>query len=294
MPSLQPENFIALQIVSPGWEYDCFGIPLEVVQAMNADFDGDECNLYVVPNPQSQAECAIILNPEFELGSFVMEGPKLTPSQDMLVAYYLKYHDIDFLPYKHVNLEKTFRVLYDMYGSRQAFGYIDRMRCFYLDVLQNEICFALTLEEMKNLFRWGRGSPEEFQTKAKNSRGCLVSQVMSEAKGSFEHLYQMFGAIGYQNGVYISHSFWEGLDANEAIHHAKTATEALSKTSKIWEPGYSYSKMVHSLQGLHMDYEGRLMDGDMVIENDILDAIHYTDVMSVEGFQFLLEKILKN
>ncbi|GBN19693.1 hypothetical protein AVEN_261778-1, partial [Araneus ventricosus] len=81
MPSLQPGNFVALKIVPPGWEYDCFGIPLEIVQAMNADFDGDECNLYLVPSVLSQAECATILNSESQLGCFVMQGPKLTPTQ---------------------------------------------------------------------------------------------------------------------------------------------------------------------------------------------------------------------
>ena len=294
MPSLQPGNFIALQVASPGWPYDCFGIPLEVVQSMNADFDGDECNLYLVPNVQSQAECATLLNPEAQLGCYVMQGPKLRATQDMLVAYYLKYADIDFLPYKHPNLAKTFRVLYDVYGSQRAFDAIDRMRLYYLDVLQHDTCFALTLEEMQNLFRWGRESPEVFRQKAEASRGCLVTQVLSGAKGSFEHLYQMFGAVGYQNGCDIRHSFWEGLDATEAIHHAITSTEALSRMCKIWEPGYSYSKMVHSLQGLHVDYRGCLMDGDVVIENDVLDVLHFTDVLSEEGFQHLLDKTFKD
>ncbi|GFR27737.1 RPOLA_N domain-containing protein [Trichonephila clavata] len=87
MPSLQPGNFIALKVSSPGCEYDCFGIPLEVVQAMNADFH-DEYNLYLVPNALSQAECATILNPESQLGCFVMQGPKLTPTQDMMVCVF--------------------------------------------------------------------------------------------------------------------------------------------------------------------------------------------------------------
>ncbi|GFW62007.1 RPOLA_N domain-containing protein [Trichonephila clavipes] len=233
MPSLQPGNFIALKVSSPGWEYDCFGIPLEVVQAMNADFDGDECNLYLVPNVLSQAECATILNPESQLGCFVMQGPKLTPTQDMLVVYFVKFKDIHFLPYKQRDLSKTFQVLYDCYGSQQAFEYIDQMRQFYLDVLQRQMCFALTLQEMQTLYEWGREPLEEFQQKAETSKGCLVTQVLSGAKGSFEHLYQMFGSIGYQNDVFVKHSFWEGLRANEAVVHAKTATEALSNASKI-------------------------------------------------------------
>ncbi|GFR34139.1 RPOLA_N domain-containing protein [Trichonephila clavata] len=215
MPSLQPGNFIALKVSSPGWEYDCFGIPLEVVQAMNADFDGDECNLYLVPNALSQAECATILNPESQLGCFVMQGPKLTPTQDMLVGYFAKFNDIHFLPYKHSDLSKTFQVLYDCYGSQQTFEYIDQMRQFYLNVFQRQMCFALTLQEIQTLYEWGRESLEKFQQKAETSQGCLVTQVLSGAKGTFEHLYQMFGSIGYQNDVFVKHSFWEGLSANE-------------------------------------------------------------------------------
>lgn len=290
MPSLQPGNFIGLKVVLPGWDFDCFGIPLEIVQAMNADFDGDECNLYLVPNVLAQAECATILNSESQMGCFVMQGPKLTPSQDMLVAYYLKFDEIDFLPYKHRNLYTTFQVLYDIYGSQKAFECIDRLRQFYLDVLQNQICFALTLEEMEFLCDIGNGTMEEFEAKARTSGGCLVTQVLSGAKGSMEHLYQMFGSVGYQNDAYIQNSFWKGLNATEAVKHAKVATDALSKTCKIWEPGYSYSKMVYNLQGLHVDYEGRLVDGDVVVENDVLNVLHYTDVMSEESFQHLLDK----
>ncbi|GFU09637.1 uncharacterized protein TNCV_2097741 [Trichonephila clavipes] len=93
----------------------------------------------------------------------------------------------------------------------------------------------------------------------------------------------MFGSIGYQNDVFVKHSFWEGLRANEAVVHAKTATEALSNVSKIWEPGYCYYKMVYNLQGLNVGYKGRLMDGETVIENVVLNVFHYTDVMSEEG-----------
>lgn len=293
MPSLQPGNFVGLCVKSPGWEYDCFGIPLEIVHAMNADFDGDECNLYVVPNALSQAECATLLNPECQMGCFVMQGPKLAPTQDMIVVYHLKFDEIDFLPYKHKNLSTTFQVLYDHYGSQQTFEWIDRMRQYYLDVMQNEICFALSLEEMETLFELGRGSLETFKQEASKTNGCLVTQIKSGAQGSFEHLYQMFGQIGYQDDHHITHSFWEGLDSKDAVSHANISTEALKMTCKIWEPGYSYSKMVFNLQGLHVDYRGCLMDGKTVVEEDVLNCLHHTDLMSQEGFKHLLKVTLQ-
>lgn len=293
MPSLQPGNFIALYVNSWGWEYDCFGIPLEIVQAMNADFDGDECNVYIVPNAMCQAECATLLNTENHMGCFVMQGPKLTPSQDMLVAYYHRLNDIDFLPYKHPDLNKTFRVLLDLYGSKFAFDCINRMRQFYLKEFEH-FTFALTLKEMNTLFELGRDSTlEEFTERVEHEQGCLVIQVKSGAKGGFEHLHQMFVQVGKQNGYPISSCFWIGLDPVDSMHHAQASMEALSKTGKIWQPGYSYSKLVYNLQSLIVDFLGRLVDGDMVLEDDVLLALHFTDVMSVEAFQYLIETIVK-
>lgn len=287
MPSLQPGNFVAL--VARSWPFDCFGIPLEIVEAMNADFDGDECNVYLVPNVQSQAECATILNPQSQMGSFVT-GLKLSPSQDMLSAYHLFYDEIDFLPYKNRDLKKTMQVIYDLHGSEVSFECFDRMRKFYLEAFQKKRCFALTLREMEKLAQL---DPEEFEKLAlQNKEDCLAAQVLSGAKGSIEHLYQMFARVGWQNGVEVRHSFWQGLDPVEFVAHAITANEALKKSGKIWEPGYGYSKAVRNLQGLHVDYKGRLVDGTLAVEKDVLNVLHHTDLMSEEAFEHLVTTTL--
>lgn len=291
MPSLQPGNFIALHVSCPGWDYDCFGIPLEVVQSMNADFDGDECNLYLVPNAMAQAECATLLNPESQMGCFVMQGPKLAPTQDMLVAYHLRYALIDFLPYKHPDLKTTFRVLLDLYGSQATFDCFERMRTFYLDAFRHH-AFALTFREMDKLRAVAQRteSVDDFAESAGDA--CLAIQIRSGAKGGFEHLHQLFGRVGYQNGYWVENCFYSGLNAVESMHHAQVAMDALSRTRQIWQPGYSYSKLVHNLQGFRVDYAGRLVDGDLVVEGDVLDALHFTDVMSIEAFQHLFQSIV--
>lgn len=321
MPSLQPGNFVALRVPpsssssSSGaatttttgeknrplekkpptsWPYSCFGIPLEIVEAMNADFDGDECNLYVVPNLQSQAECATLLNPRVEMGCFVM-GLKLSPSQDMLVAYRLFRDDIDFLPYKAPDLRNTFQVIYDLFGSSATYDCFDRMRRFYLDALQNRTLFGLTLGEMQMLAERGENAPssDQFERAVRGSGGCLVTQVESKAKGSFDHLYQMFGKMGHQNDHFVESSLWKGLDPVEAVHHATETVNALSRSGKIWEPGYGYSKMVFNLQGLWVNYRGEWVDGNnCVVEKDALNAMHYTRVMSTSAFEHLLDTVL--
>lgn len=292
MPSLQPGNFVALRVAVETWPYPCFGIPLEIVEAMNADFDGDECNLYLVPNLQSQAECATLLNSQMEMECFVM-GLKLAPSQDMLVAYHKFYDEIDFLPYKHPNLRSTFQVIYDLYGSSATYECFNRMRRFYLHVLQTRAFFALTLKEVTNLIEWARDEPlEAFRLKASGSRGCLVTQVEAGAKGSMEHLHQMFGKMGYQSDYDIQNSLWNGLNAVEAVYHATETINALSQTGKIWEPGYGYSKTVFNLQGLTVDYRGRLVDGDSVVDRDVLNVVHYTKLLSEDAFKYLIQKVL--
>lgn len=71
MPSLLPENFVALKVTKI-WAHDSFSIPLEIVEQMNADFDGDECNLYLIMSAQSQAECMCVLHCKTNLGSYTL------------------------------------------------------------------------------------------------------------------------------------------------------------------------------------------------------------------------------
>ncbi|GFR12283.1 RPOLA_N domain-containing protein [Trichonephila clavata] len=292
MPSLQPENVLDLKVVGT-WQADCFGLPLEVLESLHADFDGDEINVWIFENMQSRAECMFLLNSRFQMGSKIT-GLKLSPCQDMLVVFYLMYDRINFLPYKdpHKDLKKTFRTLYDLYGSEKTYQWFNEMRLYYLDVLQNQIVFATTLEEILNLVERAKKSFSKFQKKI--PEGCLTTQVLSKAKGSFYHLYQMVGSIGYQHyNINIKNSFWDGLNPCEAVAHATTSFDALLQSGKIWEPGYGYSKSVYNLQGLYVDYRGRLMDGKRMIEKDVLNTMDCTDLLSDGAFLELIRTKLK-
>ncbi|GBN51484.1 hypothetical protein AVEN_267635-1 [Araneus ventricosus] len=293
MPSLGPGNTIALKVVDDAeWTYPCFGFPMERTESLNADFDGDEVNIYLVMNHQSQAECMALLSAQADMSDPVM-GLKLAPSQDMLVAYYLYFDTIDFLPYKHRDLKRTFYVLFDLFGSEKTFQFFEQMRKFYLYALQKKTCFALSLEEMLELEHHAKISYKHFQQHVKSSRKALAVQIESGAKGSIEHAFQMFGSIGYQNGTCINHSFWEGLTPSEAVEHAFEANQGMSNASNIWQPGYSYSKLVYSLQGLIIDYWGRIVDGEKVIQMDALSVCHHSEIMSEDTMKFLVEQMTK-
>lgn len=300
MPSLLPENFVALRVVGD-WPHDCFGIPLEIAPQLNADFDGDECNAYIIKSLQAQAECQVLLNSEFNISSFTM-GIKLTPCHDMLVAYYLKYDQINFLPYKHPDLQKTFKVIYDLYGSQKCFECFDSMRQFYLDATQNDYLFTLSYEEILELKRLASGTLEEFIENIKTCKdNCLLTQVRSGAKGTFVHLYQLVGAVGFQyteytvppTNAYIRSSFLDGLTPTEMVTHAQAGFEALINTSEVWKPGYDFFKLSNNLQDVEINYLGQVVDKNNVICDDSIKMLYYEDLMSKESFSELVEKYLK-
>ncbi|GBM71695.1 hypothetical protein AVEN_127065-1, partial [Araneus ventricosus] len=284
MPSLQPENVIELQVAKT-WKYDCFGLPLEILESLHADFDGDEINVWIFNNYQSQAECTYLLSSKYEMGSKTI-GLKLAPCQDMLVVFYIHYDKIQFLPYKHPqkDLKKTFRTIYDLYGSAKTYECFNEMRKYYLYVLNNERVFSITLKELRRLIKLSATYKTFDQFEKNVPEGDLVIQIKSGAKGSLYHLYQMVKCVGPQDNGYVKSSYWDGLTPWEAVLHAKTSYYALLQSGKIWEPGYSYSKNVFNLQGLHVDYKGRLMDNDILIENSVLNTMDSSLILSDEAF----------
>lgn len=302
MPSLLPENFVGLR-VKDCWPHDCFGIPLEVVQPMKADFDGDEMTGLVVLNLQGQAECQTILNSEENMYSFAM-GIKLRPSNDMLIVYHLKYDAIDFLPYKHPDLNVTLKVIYDMYGSKVCFDCIVKLKDYYLQVMQDEMLFCISLEEIQALEDMCKGmSYEEFQNALKNHKtGCLKTQIDANTKSTDYHLYQIVGSVGLQysknitffQNNFITSSFRKGLSPVEVVLHAIVGIDGLISSSGVSYAGYTYFKLINSLLNWKINYKGEIVDGETVVVEDYLNIAYYEDLLSKETFQELVRKYLKS
>lgn len=300
MPSLVPENFLALR-VKDAWPHDCFGIPLECVQPMKADFDGDEFTGLVTYHLQSQAECQTLLNSEENMYSFAM-GLKLKPSNDMLVVYHLKYDSIDFLPYKHRDLNVTLKVIYDMYGSKTCFDCIVQLKDYYLRVMQDEMLFCISLEEIRELETLCQGlSYEEFASALKlRQTGCLKTQIDARTKSTDYHLYQIIGSVGLQysknisclENNFIHSSFRKGLSPVEVVLHAVAGIDGLISSSGVSYAGYTYFKLINSLLNWMINYKGEVVDGDTVVAEDYLNIAYYKDLMSTETFQEIIRKYL--
>jgi RNA polymerase Rpb1, domain 2 len=96
MPTLLPENFTAHR-VRYVWDSACLGVPCEILEGHNGDFDGDEVNVWPVQNLESIAELAFLMNPEYNMHSQTMtDHLKLAISTDCVLAIYYsttKYKD---------------------------------------------------------------------------------------------------------------------------------------------------------------------------------------------------------
>lgn len=300
MPSLLPENFLGLK-VKGCWPHDCFGIPLEVTSLCNADFDGDEISCLVTLNLQGQAECQTILNSEENMYSFAM-GIKLKPTNDMLIVYHLKYDVIDFLPYKHPDLNVTLKVIYDLYGSKVCFDCIVKLKEYYLKVMQEDMLFCISLQEIQELETLCKGlSYEQFQKVLKDCKtGCLKAQIDANTKSTDYHLYQIVGSVGLQYSKniaffpdhFITSSFRKGLSPVEVVLHAIVGIDGLISSSAVSYAGYTYFKLINSLLNWKINYKGEIVDGDMVVAEDYLNMAYYEDLASKETFQELVRKYL--
>lgn len=303
MPSLLPENMLALKVIGD-WNNYSIGLNLQILPNLQLDFDGDIVYCYILNSLLSQAECEILLNTENSLSSFTM-GLKLSPNQDMLVVYYLKYNDIHFLPYKSRNLSETLRVIYDLYGSKTCFDNIIKLKDYYLDVMQNDMLFCITYKEIQDLEALCKNITfEEFECLMQNSNplGCLTTQIMANAKGSLYHVFQLVKSVGLQyaqNSVitlnkYIQSSFLEGLSPTELAVHAQAGIDAFISSSNISSAGYNYFKLIHNLHPWIINYKGQIVDGSRIVEEDVANFMHFEDFLIKPAFTELISQHLIN
>lgn len=87
-PSLRPESIIAkkIKIIK---NCNTFRLTLPCTPPLNADFDGDECNVHILQDLPARVECYELMNPAEQLISTQKGTPLIAPVQDALVGCYL-------------------------------------------------------------------------------------------------------------------------------------------------------------------------------------------------------------
>ena len=86
-PTLRIESMIGVQLkILQGY---VFRLPLNKTRELNADFDGDECNLHIVQSRGSRAECSVVMANNQHIISRQNNAPIQGCVQNTLIAMYI-------------------------------------------------------------------------------------------------------------------------------------------------------------------------------------------------------------
>lgn len=87
-PSLRPESIIAMKVKIIK-NCNTFRLCLPCTPPLNADFDGDECNIHILQDMCARIECEELMNVGEQIISSQRGAPIITPVQDAIVGSYL-------------------------------------------------------------------------------------------------------------------------------------------------------------------------------------------------------------
>jgi DNA-directed RNA polymerase beta' subunit len=98
-PTLHRQSFMGCQVVLHNDMN--LRLPLEIVKAFNADFDGDEMNIHVVHDEQSIAELMLVASMDSCIMNSQTNKPNYAPYYDALIGVYLlTKDDVNFVDEK--------------------------------------------------------------------------------------------------------------------------------------------------------------------------------------------------
>jgi DNA-directed RNA polymerase, beta'' subunit/160 kD subunit len=89
-PSLRPESIIAKRVkIIDSDLCNTLRLTLPCTPPLNADFDGDECNIHVLQDLRAMVECYELMNPSEQIISSQKGTPLFVPVQDALIGLYI-------------------------------------------------------------------------------------------------------------------------------------------------------------------------------------------------------------
>jgi DNA-directed RNA polymerase, beta'' subunit/160 kD subunit len=151
-PSLRPESIIATRVrIIPSQKCNTFRLTLPCTPPLNADFDGDECNIHVLQDIRAVTECSELMNPAEQIISSQKGCPLFVPVQDALVGSYLitqkktllskgETFDILFILEKDFQTFETKISLWNSINSTNQISYKD-------EFFPGQFVFSLLIDE---------------------------------------------------------------------------------------------------------------------------------------------------
>ena len=277
-PSLSRSSLMCFRIVKRKDNYNTFGMNPQAVSPFNADFDGDEMNLFFMPE-----SCAVEMLELCHVSKNVNIDGKtvLVPVQDLVTGCYLMSqigHErlasiipeyTKSLPIKKRDL---IRIIKD---HNKPLDFIQRLQDAVLDWLSTEGLTMPLGSVVASSVEYVQGmASDEFREKChakvleELGNSPLMSIIQSGAKGSIVHASHMAVALGQihtrksgHNSDVCRNSYSSGLSPKEFFRHQMAAREGIVSTGVTTSStGYLNRRVCKIVADLKTQYNGAVGD----------------------------------
>jgi DNA-directed RNA polymerase beta' subunit len=282
-PSLSKDSLMSFKVRVRKDNTLAIGMNHIIASAFNADFDGDEMNIFADWEIHSQAELYSLC--------CVDNCEVMKPIQDTVVGeYLLKDSNIDRKTFMDclssvgiTSKEKgpiNGKFLLDCLDKRDRTKYYHDLQIVVsrwlitvgFNVSAYDCCW--TKEDMDELDDFDNEDDmvEWSQRKCMESYkgSSIYKMVKSGSKGNIINFSQIAGCVGYQylkdEKEFVKSSYIKGLNPSEFITHSIAARRGVINTGvQTSETGYLNRRACHVIADCSIDYIGCLSEGDRII-----------------------------
>ena len=254
-PTLHKLSMLAFYVKIVPWS--TIRIPPIVTKGFNADFDGDEMNIFAASTPQAQAEMKILMHIQQHKYAIAF-------IHDTKLEHHLGTTHVDTTDFKQrINMLNTMRLRGFSVGWKDALNNPCDIQCGTLQNVhnvKNKIMMHIQQHEP-------RDSPFRLMIEAKS-------------KGNWSNLTAIKGSLGQQfidgqiptpitaiasthrtQTGYIHSSYSQGLTQPEFFFHCMAGRGGLIDTAiKTADAGYTHRRIARSLEDLQKHYDESIRD----------------------------------
>jgi DNA-directed RNA polymerase beta' subunit len=297
-PSLSRHSMVCFKVVVRKDDYKVFAINPQSTPLFNADFDGDEMNLFFMSQtspPECKAEmielCNIINNVPVQdvvTGCYIMSKQDVPVSNEVWsdsVVICSSYYDIEVCLEKTKTTHGLLSMCIPKYNGNiltKKDIYRDGVNIYTLQLVvlrwlsTHGLSVSYSSVTASPMYKKQKESTDAYRERCitkiqKELTGTgLMDMIESGAKGSVTHAAHMAVAIGQQyiagkKGIFCNDSYSKGLRPDEFFGHQMAAREGVVSTGvSTADTGYLNRKACKIMADLKLQYNGTVADNVMI------------------------------
>ena len=242
-----------------------------ITPAFNADFDGDEMNVYLLDHPSSRAELVDLVSVNNNIVSYQSGLPSVYPVQDVITGcYMMTSRDIAMTSWDRMEIAmitshdvRTFGEWFEAMLPGYQCGQVLTRHALLRLLTRVDLTVQAQLHQVVCgwLFRHGLTA----------TMPDVVAMIESGAKGNQRNYDSIVSQVGdqYVNGQWIGHcdsSYTDGLTPDEYFMHQRAAREGVVNIGvNTAGTGYLSRRACKKMSEAVLSYENTVVDRHQII-----------------------------